>query len=364
MQSYTGKLSRSLAENFDPKTISKSDPLLVSTFTELVAQVAHLAYYNKDQLLFFRGQGNDYRNRNNASTFLPSIYRGDYVTKNELEYRFDILEEASKKISKRFIDEKITGYTEFKRKKLMQWSVLQHYEVCPTPLLDFTQSLRVACSFAFLKNINEHAYIFVFGLPYLTNRISSNSEEDIVNVRLLSIMPPDALRPFYQEGYLAGTTDITSDYDSKSEVDFNNRLIMKFKIPVKDSFWGDDFNIIPENALYPMNDKILDISQSIKFNLDNYLKSGDIGDFLKEWNEIEKVIIQKANLTKRHYSILEAIKELSQRNKIDNNLINQIDFLRRFRNNLVHNLSEVNSHAIQDYMQTLSNVKKELANLK
>ncbi|MEM0575809.1 FRG domain-containing protein [Flavobacterium polysaccharolyticum] len=364
MQNYTGKLSKELAEKYDPKFISKSEPFLVETFPELVAQVAHLAYYNKNQLLFFRGQGNDYTNRKNSSTFLPSIYRGDYVAKNELEYRFDILEEASKEVSKRFAEEKITGYSEFKRKKLMQWSILQHYEVCSTPLLDFTQSLRVACSFAFLKNETDFAYIFVFGLPYLTNRISSNSEEDIVNIRLLSITPPDALRPFYQEGYLAGTTDVTSDYDSKSELDFNNRLIMKFKIPVKQSFWGSDFNIIPESALYPKQDKILEICNDIKLNLNDYLKSGDIGDFLKEWNDVEKILLKKANLTQRHYSVIEAVKALNNENKLDMSLAYQIDYLRRFRNNLVHNLSSVNSHAIQDYMQTLLNVKQELKKLK
>ena len=364
MQSITGKLPKELSEKYDSKTISKSDPLLVKTFPDLVAQVARLAYYNKDQLLFFRGQGNDYRNRADSSTFLPSIYRGDYVNKSELDYRFDNLEEACKQIVKKFEDEKVTGYTEFRRKKLIQWSIIQHYEVCPTPLIDFTQSLRVACSFAFLGNSNDFAYIFVFGLPYLTNRISSNSEEDIVNIRLLSITPPDALRPYYQEGYLAGTTDVTTDYESKSELDFNNRLIMKFKIPRKDTFWGKDFNIIPETALYPKNDKILEICQEIKVGVGSYLKSTDIGDFLKEWNEIEKIILSKAKLTKRQYSLREALKAISETEKIDDQLIWQIDHLRRFRNDLVHNMKDISSGAVLDYMQSLRQVKQELKKLK
>ena len=62
-----------------------------------------------------------------------------------------------------------------------------------------------------------------FGLPYITNRISVNSEQDLVNVRLLSICPPDALRPYFQEGYLAGTDEVTTDYDSKDELDFTKR---------------------------------------------------------------------------------------------------------------------------------------------
>jgi len=60
--------------------------------------------------------------------------------------------------------------------------------------------LRVACSFATMDNENEFAYIFVFGLPYFTNRITINSEHDIINIRLLSICPPTALRPYFQEG--------------------------------------------------------------------------------------------------------------------------------------------------------------------
>jgi hypothetical protein len=364
MQSVTPKLPNDLAEQYDTKNISKSEPLLVNTFPELVAHTARIAYYNKNQLLFYRGQANDYRNRNNSSTFLPSIYRGDYLSKSELDYRFNNLEEACKQIVEQFESEKIIGFTELKRKRLIQWSILQHYEVCPTPLLDFTQSLRVACSFAWLKNTNDHAYIFVFGMPYLTNRISSNSEEDIVNIRLLSITPPDALRPFYQEGYLAGTTDVTSDYESKNELDFNNRLIMKFKIPIKQSFWGKDFNIIPETALYPRADKILELCQMVKIGVENYLASTDIGDFLKEWNEVEALIIGKAGLIKRHYSFREALKELGGSSDLDKQLLWEVDRLRRFRNDLVHNVKSVNSGAIKDYMHSLRQIRHALEKVK
>lgn len=78
----------------------------------------------------------------------------------------------------------------------------------------------------------------MFGFPYLTNRISFNSEHDIVNIRLLSICPPEAYRPHFQEGYLAGTDEITDNYERKIELDFNNRLIIKFELPVEKTFWG------------------------------------------------------------------------------------------------------------------------------
>ena len=96
--------------------------------------------------------------------------------------RFDVLSGAGKRLYEAFQREKIEGASEVRRRKLIQWSILQHYEVCSTPLLDFTQSVRVSCSFALLEATTEEPYVFAFGLPYLTNRVSVNSEHDLVNV--------------------------------------------------------------------------------------------------------------------------------------------------------------------------------------
>src|SRR5205823_8222919 len=116
----------------------------------------------------------------------------------------------------------IEGARDVARKRYIQWSILQHYEVVATPLLDITQSLRVACSFAQRASRDPTCYVLVLGLPYATNRISINSEEDVVNIRLLSICPPAALRPYFQEGFMAGTPDVTSRYELKTELDFRN----------------------------------------------------------------------------------------------------------------------------------------------
>ena len=35
-----------------------------------------------------------------------------------------------------------------RRQRILRWSILQHYEICDTPLLDVTQSIRIAASFA------------------------------------------------------------------------------------------------------------------------------------------------------------------------------------------------------------------------
>ena len=169
---------------------------------------------------FFRGQGEDHLNKAGNSTFYPTIYRGDYLPHRELLNKFDILEGAAKALVDLFEKKGVDGRKDLKRRKLIQWSILQHYKICDTPLLDFTHSLRVACSFAQLNNESDKAYVFMFGLPYVTNRISLNSEHDLVNIRLLSICPPEALRPHFQEGYLAGTDEITHNYDRKNRVRF------------------------------------------------------------------------------------------------------------------------------------------------
>ncbi|MBV2094977.1 MAG: hypothetical protein KUF80_08830 [Candidatus Thiodiazotropha sp. (ex Codakia orbicularis)] len=79
-----------------------------------------------------------------ASSFYPSIYRGERLPREELTVRFDVLTGASRRLAEAFKRERIAGASEVKRRKYIQWSILQHYEVCPTLLLDFTHLLRVA----------------------------------------------------------------------------------------------------------------------------------------------------------------------------------------------------------------------------
>ncbi len=182
-----------------------------------------------------------------------------------LDIRFKILEQASNLLVKKFEEHGITdSLAELKRRKFIQWAILQHYEVCDTPLLDLTQSLRVACSFA-LSKAGTSGYIFVFGLPYFTNRITFNSEQDIVNIRLINICPPQAYRPYFQEGNLVGTADVSNDYEDRTELDFKRRLIGKFKIPNTKEFWGDQKSLI--KYLMPDDDQIKVLCEEIKITL-------------------------------------------------------------------------------------------------
>jgi len=349
----------------DPSKVPASRAIPVMTFRKLVEATAKFAYHNKDYLLFFRGQRQDYLNKAGSSTFYPTIYRGEYLPHRELRYRFDILEGFAKTLVDLFESSGIDGHRDLKRRKLIQWSILQHYEVCDTPLLDFTHSLRVACSFAQLKNSFDKAYVCMFGLPYLTNRISLNTEHDLVNIRLLSICPPEALRPHFQEGYLAGTDEITDNYDRKTELDFNNRLIAKFEIPNKGTFWGRGFHQIPESSLYPKSDPIKTLCEKIKEVASRELKSGDLGDFLKLWAEIEELVTTHARKGQRRYlSFRQALSDLVKQGRIDKDLYYQLDGIRSFRNTVVHEPSRVDSGMITKFLfsieQSLETLKKIL----
>ncbi len=89
MRQIYGKLTAELYKHTNPKEVGKDNGYPISTYKELVEQVAKLSYLKKDHLLFFRGQNSDYRNKAISSTFSPTMYRGEYITQQELDFRFD-----------------------------------------------------------------------------------------------------------------------------------------------------------------------------------------------------------------------------------------------------------------------------------
>jgi len=131
--------------------------------------------------------------------------------------------------------------------------------------LDITSSLRVACSFA-LRKARESAVVYIIGLPHTNGSISYYADEEQIIVRLLSICPPNALRPYYQEGYLVGTFPTTELKARTRSLDVANRLVAKFQIPKK-GFWDNHFTEIPELALFPKNDEMNEIVNRIKETL-------------------------------------------------------------------------------------------------
>ncbi|HEY5176264.1 MAG TPA: FRG domain-containing protein [Terriglobales bacterium] len=354
-------LTPELANHTKRAPVWRAPAFEVTTFRLLVEHVARLAYANPDELVFFRGQDKDYQSRAGGTTLYPAIYRGDSLATRELRHRFDLLEQAARQLVERFRTAGVEGHRDLRRKPYIQWSILQHYEVVATPLLDLTQSLRVACSFAQLHGTDATCYVYVLGLPYLTNRISINSEHDIVNVRLLSICPPAALRPYFQEGYLAGTADVATEFDSKTELDFRNRLIAKFAIPRAKAFWGSGFDQIPETALYPRGDQILELCNALKSELREELQPGQLGDFVKEWALLEDYLLTTARrLTERNVSVREAIAALAKRGEITQEQAATLDALRRFRNMVVHQPKAIEAGTLGEWLETTRNMGRML----
>lgn len=342
-----------------------SEGIPIVRFSELRKYVAELSCIYPDSILYFRGQTNDhkrpYGKKGNASTFFPSIYRKEPNTK-ELANRWDKLLLATEMLVERLESHPDKEKREFeflRTKRLAQWSVLQHYEVVDTPLLDVTQSLRVACSFAHLnRKDSEYAYIYVFAIPYPTGRISINSEHYLTNIRLLSVVPSSVRRPHNQEGFLLGEDDINKTDRVLDTFDFRRRAIAKFKIHIGSPiFWevhdGLSDRPLMQEELYPdLNDQdiLYDICNQIRKSIDEATSQIPQGadltaEFLRQWRIIElymKGYSREMSLEKNH-TFASGLKEMKRRNydRFSNDedlssLINELDTIRKKRNALVH----------------------------
>lgn len=354
MQRYTPHIPTSLVRanpSINRNNVATGDGLLVNTYAELRKYIAELACVNQDVLLFFRGQKADVKftkMENAKSTLYPTIYRNkpDQETVN---FAWRKMVECGKLLAKRMKELKLEGYQIVERKRLIQWSILQHYEVTSTPLLDVSQSLRVACSFACLDNDTEYAYIYVLALPYYISRISANSEAEITSIRLISIAPPDALRPYYQEGFVVGEDEFDPVLpDERSELDFNRRLVYKFKIHISKQFWGRE-RPLRKDQLYPKGDAIAAICKDIINNPELYNAlslakemeiNEELGKFVKVWSEIEDILRIANYENNKSQPFVPAYVNLKQIVQ-DKNIIDRFNEIRKIRNEIMHtSLSE------------------------
>lgn len=260
---------KDLAKPFRNEEIISSEPMKVQTYDELVGYVARILHYNRQYVVFYRGQGREYKNDEGHATIPPSIFRENKDKKpRQLKGRFDILKQKSEELIRVFRSAKIpfAGTRMVNSYPEITWALLQHYEKCDTPLADLTHSLHVACSFAFDRNTGSTGIVYVLGMPWQTDAIGYNSYEELVNLRLLNVCPPSAMRPFFQEGYLAGPFPNYKLDDPKrsNQFDFNRRLLAKFEIPITEDFWGEGFGMIRHEKLYQGGDKILKLLEPIE----------------------------------------------------------------------------------------------------
>lgn len=203
----------------------------------------------------FRGQAHDHLNRNSNSSLRPSMFRTRDHSSNtdEIRARYDRLRQAEDMLISRY---QHMGADRIKRYQLIRWAILQHYEVCDTPLLDVSSSIRISASFASLGETAE-AFIYAIGVPNVSGAITASAESSLTILRLASVCPPEAVRPHIQEGYLLGEYPEINTWDQKRqyenyETDFGLRLVAKFRFS-PDNFWraDHDFPRVPRAALYP-----------------------------------------------------------------------------------------------------------------
>jgi hypothetical protein len=217
--------------------------------------VAELGYQNHQYNLLFRGQDGDYKDKKGKTKVYPSIFRttNDKFTKNIAKYRFEEIDRAIMALSK--AKGRLGVHSVIKNYREYYMALIQHYELLKTPMIDLTQSLLVAASFALQKG---HAgYIYVFGMPHPHGSISHFVDDSLVLVKLQNVCPPAATRPHFQEGYLAGRLPITKTKEAGDNI--ARRLIGKYFIDNSNkSFWKGGFKKIPHSVLCPIADPFLE----------------------------------------------------------------------------------------------------------
>jgi len=228
-------------------TVRRAKGHHVSSFLELATKIAELHFRNREHVLMFRGQSSDHRNDKSNTTLKPSLFRPELggptlPDADTLTARFEKLKRAERDLVRRYRSAGMLGVERLQRHRILRWAILQHYEVCPTPLLDVTHSLRIAASFA-SQDMPENAFLYVLAVPNLSGAITASAEANLQIVRLASVCPPAAVRPHIQEGYLLGEYPDMSDYNQKElyghfEIDFGRRLLAKFRFDPNTFLWS------------------------------------------------------------------------------------------------------------------------------
>lgn len=239
--------------------IRRSPGHRVTSYVDLAQKVAALQFLNREHVLLFRGQSADHKNTSGLSTMKPTIFRPvlrkDTLSTKTLRSRFEKLKLAEMRLLALYEGENLSGADRLARHRLLRWSILQHYDVCRTPLLDVSQSLRVAASFA-TSDDQVDAFVYVLGVPNVSGAVTASSEASMQIVRLSSACPPSAMRPHFQEGYLLGEypeiADVrpTGSYQ-QAEMDFGRRLVAKFSFRPSQFWRSDTFPKLALKALYP-----------------------------------------------------------------------------------------------------------------
>ncbi len=260
--------------------VRKSGGVYVESYLDLARKVSTIQYLNRDFVLMFRGQSGDWKNRSGNSSLKPGLTRSSAGVRPDYEQKFATLLRAEELLVDLYAAAGLSGTTRLSRQRILRWAILQHYEVCDTPLLDVTHSLRIAASFASLKG-EEEAFVFALGVPNLSGAITASAEAGLQVIRLSSVCPPEAVRPHIQEGYLLGEYPDMDSVKQKGlypshEIDFGLRMVAKFRFRPS-TFWqnSEDFPLVPKAALYPASadDPLRRIADDLRSTLKNEVEN-------------------------------------------------------------------------------------------
>ncbi len=227
----------------------------VRSYIELLQKVAALCFHNRRFRLLFRGQKADYKMSSLASTsdLYPSILRGFTANKGDrqagLDHAFDTLLRAESLLAEEIRSRELI------ENQIVRWAVLQHYEVCKTPLLDVTASLQSALTFAI--GDRSEGWLYVLAFPQLTGSVSVSLESKTQVIDLGQICPPEALRPHFQQGLLVSDyPEIRTRKQSHGRRgmrgnNFAARLLTKFRLVDCKSWHTEGYMSTPSNVLFP-----------------------------------------------------------------------------------------------------------------
>ncbi len=221
------------------KEIKSAAPLEVSNWDELREAVSFLSMMNKRQVLYFRGQ------RAHFAKCVPVLFRPKWSLDGEeheltperrrryYEHLQGVLRREVYEVVRR-----IRTPREFIIKSLPSAtaSILQHYELWPTPFLDVTRSLPTAVSFATSDPTAKSSYLYLFGMPDLRGSITTDFDQSLTISRLEAVCPPAAKRPHHQDAYLVARAPLPHDpndelwdeWERKSNL--MRRLVASFRL--------------------------------------------------------------------------------------------------------------------------------------
>ena len=254
--------------------VAADDGLQVSSYRDLVQKIAEIAYENDRPMLFYRGQPCDYRvsGKSRRSSLRPTIFRESWKTyKIGGDKRQEVFNQLNRlvRLMRPYVfppapsssgpedtpSDDRTGVVQRRSYDEQMWAIIQHYDLWPTPMIDVSQSLQVACSFAHQDTSLDHGYLYVVGLPGIGGSVTYSIEDELCIARLQTICPPKAIRAHFQEGVLVSQFPLRRQ--ANNNVKLANRLVAKFKIQRAD-FWTDGFRPLDKATLLPQADPFRD----------------------------------------------------------------------------------------------------------